>query len=122
MPRKSISSLVIDRAAARLEGIKAISETLDLGNGISVTTLQASIEDTRAKEGSYNQQLSVLEEKHAAFEDAEKHLADLSSRVLAAVAAKYGRDSVEYMQAGGVRSRDRKRPARRSKAEIQPQG
>ena len=50
-----------------------------------------------------------MEEKQAAFDDAEKLLADLSSRVLAAVAAKYGRDSVEYTQAGGVRMRDRKR-------------
>src|SRR5215208_7123701 len=89
--RKQIKSQVIDRAALRLEGIRAISETLDLGNGISVTALTASIEQTRVKEGSYNHQLSVLEEKHAAFEDAEKQLAQLTSRVLAAIAAKYGR-------------------------------
>jgi hypothetical protein len=106
----------------RLEGIKAISETLDLGNGVSVTNLKARLEDARIKEATYNQHLSVLEEKHAAFEDAEKQLAELTSRVLAAVAGNFGRDSVEYTQAGGVRSRDRKRPSRRPKSQIIQQG
>ena len=122
MGKRTISPKIIDQASLRLEGIIAISGTLDLGNGINVASFRASIEDTRAKGGSYHQQCSILEEKHAAFEDAKQNLADMTSRVLAAVAAKYGRDSVEYTQAGGVRKRDRKRPSEKSKPQTNLKG
>ncbi|MBM4025843.1 MAG: hypothetical protein FJ280_10625 [Planctomycetes bacterium] len=43
----------------------------------------------------------------------EKKLKDLTERMLAAVAARYGKDSDEYEKAGGTRKSERKRPARR---------
>ena len=116
MGRKFTSVKVIDQASSRFEGLAAISETLDLGNGITLATFKASIENVRAKESSYQQQLSILEEKQTAFEVARKQLADMSSRVLSSVAAKYGRDSVEYTRAGGVRSSDRRRPSKKAKS------
>lgn len=44
-----------------------------------------------------------------AFQTAEKNLASMSDRMLAGVAAKYGRDSTEYEMAGGTRTSDRRR-------------
>jgi hypothetical protein len=49
-------------------------------------------------------------------DDAEKRLQDLSERVLAGVAAKYGKNSNQYEKVGGVRKADRKRPAPRKPA------
>jgi len=45
--------------------------------------------------------------------DSEKKLQDFNERVLAGVAAKYGKNSNQYEKVGGVRKADRKRPASR---------
>jgi hypothetical protein len=116
MPRAKESSAIFDKATARLEGLKAINATLDLGNGLTIVTLEAAINDGRMKMGALHQQVSVLEEKQAELKDAEKVVAELSTRFLAGIAAKYGKDSIEYAQAGGTRSRDRKRPTPKPKA------
>lgn len=39
----------------------------------------------------------------------------MSERMLAGVAARYGKDSSQYEQAGGVRKSERKRPTRKTK-------
>jgi 16S rRNA C1402 N4-methylase RsmH len=51
-----------------------------------------------------------------ALEEAEKELNTISKRMLAAIAFNYGDDSMEYSMAGGVRTSDRKRPARKGEA------
>ena len=109
-------SVVLDKASVRAQGMKGISATLDLGSGLSVVAIEAAINDARAKQEAYNQLATILEEKLAAFEDAEKMVNHLATRVLASVAGKYGKDSIEYAQVGGTRSRDRKRVVRKPKS------
>ena len=46
----------------------------------------------------------------------EASLRDLSERMLAGVAAVYGKNSDQYEQAGGVRKSERKRPVRKQAA------
>ena len=57
-------------------------------------------------------------EKHADWHHharaAEKAIRDLSERMLAGVASKYGKDSSEYEMAGGTRKSERKRPTRKT--------
>lgn len=48
----------------------------------------------------------------------EAELADLTERMLKGVASQYGRDSVEYGQAGGTRKSDIKRSPRGAKANL----
>jgi hypothetical protein len=115
MARVKTNSTILDKASTRLQGMRAINATFDLGNGLSVTAFEAALNDARIKQDAYNQQVSILEEKQAVFEDAEKILTDFTTRVLAGVGAKFGKDSVEYSQVGGTRSRDRKRPVRKPK-------
>jgi hypothetical protein len=115
MPKAKENSVILDKATARLQGIKAINPTIDLGNGLTALLLEGAINDTQTKMNEYNQQLSVVEQRQAALKEAEQKLTDLFTRFLAGVAAKYGKDSVEYAQAGGTRKRDRKRPIPRPK-------
>jgi hypothetical protein len=110
MPRAKESSTILDKATVRLEGIRAIDAAMDLGSGVSVAALDAALVRGRTKMNEMIQQVSILEEKQAELRDAEKAVAELYTRFLAGIASKYGKDSIEYAQAGGTRSRDRKRP------------
>ena len=59
-----------------------------------------------------------LDEKANKLAASEKTLQDLSERVLAGVAARFGKDSNEYEKVGGVRKSERKRPPSRKPAKT----
>src|SRR6185503_4965799 len=61
-------------------------------------------------------QSDARHDQHNALLAAEKALGDLSERMLAGVAARFGKNSSYYEQAGGVRMSERKRPVRKPKA------
>ena len=81
---------------------------------MTIEAYNAAIEDTRSKLTAYNTLLSQSDEAANVFDAAEANLRDLTDRMLAAVAARYGRDSNEYEQAGGKRKSDRKRSVSRA--------
>lgn len=114
MGRVKRNSKMLDKASARLQGMKSINATLDLGNGLSVVGFESSIAGTRAKLDNYHQYLSLLDETLVELKDAEKALADMSERILAGIAARFGKDSAEYVQAGGVRKSEIKRSSHKS--------
>lgn len=107
--RTKKSSSHYDVAANRLAGLKSISTTLDLGNGLTVQTYEASVLDFRQKLDEYNTSLSMADSKLNIVQDAERKLRDMTERMLAGVASMYGKDSDEYEKAGGVRKSDRKK-------------
>jgi alkylated DNA repair dioxygenase AlkB len=115
MARLKRSSVVLDAAEKRLAGLASISESLDLGQGLTLANFRKAVEDTRALLDQYNQLLSQVDEMANRLTSAEKALKELSSRMLNAVAAVYGKDSSEYEMAGGVRQSERKRPQRKPK-------
>lgn len=112
MGRSKRMSKVLDKANARAAGLRAVG-AFDFGNGLNTTAYEGALSDVRAKLDEYNQALSAVDEKYNSLLAAEKTLQDLSERVLAGVAAKYGKDSSEYEQVGGVRKSERKRSASR---------
>lgn len=113
MPRlKRTASKVIQNASARAAGIESIDPALDLGNGMSLAAYKAVIEDARVKQAAYNTLLSQADEAKNVFETTEESAKDFSERILAAIAARYGRDSNEYEQAGGSRKSERRRAVR----------
>lgn len=112
MGRLKRTSKVLDRANARAAGLRSIG-ALDFGNGLTSASYEQSISDVQTRLDDYNQTLSSLDEKANDLVAAEKTLQDLTERLLAGVAARFGKDSSEYEQAGGVRKSERKRPAGR---------
>lgn len=114
MGRTKRTSKALEKAAARANGLKAVG-AFDFGNGLNTAAFEQAVTDTRAKLDDYNQTLSLVDEKYNLLLAAEKSLQDLSERVLAGVAARYGKNSNEYELAGGVRKSERKRPASRKK-------
>ena len=112
MGRSKRTSKVLDKANARATGLRAVG-AFDFGNGLNTAAFEQAITDTRAKLDDYNQTLSLVDEKYNLLLASEKSLQDLSERVLAGVAARFGKDSGEYEQAGGTRKSERKQPARK---------
>ena len=107
------TSKVLEKAQARSAGIKNFNSTLDLGNGLTVASFDTAIGTTQTILSEYNQALAAVDDKYNALVAAEKSLGDISERMLAGIAARFGKDSSEYEQAGGVRKSERKRPTRK---------
>lgn len=115
MGRARRVSKVLEKAQTRSAGIKNIDPALDLGGGLTAASFDTSINDVQAKLVEYNQTLAAIDEKYNALIASEKSLGDISERMLAGVAARFGKNSSQYEQAGGVRKSERKPPVRKSK-------
>lgn len=109
MARKKKTVTHYDDAITRLSALKSIDSNLDLGNGLTVGMYEAQITDLRNKLNDYNTQLSLLDAQLNDVLESEKTLKDWSERMLAGVAAKYGKNSNEYEKAGGVKKSEYKK-------------
>lgn len=110
MGRRRRNSPILERATTRASNLRGISPTLDLGAGLTLAELDQKIADFRAAQDEYNALLALLDDKKNGLEDKEQDLDDLSSRMLAGVGARWGKNSSQYEQAGGTRTEERKRP------------
>ena len=95
---------MIKNAQIRAAGLTAIGATLDLGNGLTVANLEGEIAAAQALLDAYNVKLAEADAAKNTLQAKEKELNTLSSRFLAAVGVRYGKDSNEYEQAGGTRT------------------
>jgi uncharacterized protein YukE len=103
-----------DVAVTRLSAIKSIDPKLDLGNGINVETYEKNINELRDKINAYNTLLSQIDAQLNDINATDKELRDYSERMLTGIASKYGKNSNEYEQAGGVKKSERKKPAKKT--------
>ena len=108
MSFRKTSSADYDKAIRRISGVVAIDTKLDLGNGLTATAYQQAIDEVKNTMDDYNTTLSALDGKQNLFKSKEKTLRDWSERMLAGVAAKYGKNSDEYEKAGGTKKSDHK--------------
>lgn len=89
------------KALKRLAGLNSISNSLDLGHGLTNAAYEESIAALQAKINTYNTSLASADAMRDEIGKAEKALGALSEKMLLAVAVKYGRNSEEYKRAGG---------------------
>lgn len=115
MGRLRKTSKVLEKAQARAASIKSIDGALDLGGGLTLAAFNTAITNTDTALGDYNQALAAADDKSNAFVTAETTLKDMSERMLAGVGARFGKNSSQYEQAGGVRKSERKSPTRKTK-------
>jgi hypothetical protein len=101
MSLKTRGSAVLDKAQRRLAQLKAIDENLDLGLGLTVAAYGQLIDRNRAKLEAHNTMVANIAESCRAMNQMDSELADLSERMLRGVAIRYGKDSLEYLKAGG---------------------
>lgn len=120
MARRRRISKVLNNAQTRIAGLKNIDPAFDLGGGLTLVAFESAVSDANAKLTSYNQTLANIDDKYNVLLASERLVADLAERMLAGVAARFGKDSSEYEQAGGVRKSERKAPTRKTKAPTPP--
>jgi hypothetical protein len=101
MSLKTRGSAVLDKAQRRLAQLKAIDENLDLGLGLTIAAYGQLIDRNRALLEAHNTMVANIAESCRAMNQMDSELADLSERMLRGVAIRYGKDSLEYLKAGG---------------------
>jgi hypothetical protein len=101
MARQKRNSKLTENAQRRLESMRSIDPGLDFGNQVSLYAFSESIEQVRQAIAHYNTLLSMVDEAQKMVESAEERVSELSTRLLQNVGARYGKQSVEYMKAGG---------------------
>ncbi len=98
----------------KIAGMKAIDPGFD-ANGVKVNDGEVLLADARAALEDYNSTLAVIDEKLNVFQVKDRAVRAYNRKVLPATGLKYGRDSDEYEQVGGVRDSERKKPVRKPK-------
>ena len=107
--RKKKRSIKVDRAMARHAAMQSIDPDLDFGEGLSVQAYGKLLDQAREALTAYNTLLSDLDKAFTAFDVLEQSLTTMSTRMLSGVAARYGKESVEYTMAGGTRPSERRK-------------
>ena len=107
MIRPKQSSRILQKAQLRASGLQAIDPNIDFGNANSLQNMQQQMEQLRNKLNSHNTALAVINATKTDIAELEKSLSALCETMLMAVAVKYGKDSIQYEMAGGVRKSDR---------------
>lgn len=113
MGRLRRTSKALERAVTRSSNLKAIDPALDFGNNLNITKFDAGIEELRAALDEYNQTLATIDELNEKVSRLEKSISDTNARMLTGVATRWGKDSTQYEQAGGVRTSERRRATKK---------
>ncbi|NVO09134.1 MAG: hypothetical protein HXX16_04145 [Bacteroidales bacterium] len=111
--RKRGTSPEHDKAKNRLSGMKLTEQTIDFGPGLTEADYANKIQEVERLMVSYNALLTQADSVATRLDSAEKELAELSMRFLNAIGAKYGFDSTQYENAGGIRTSDYKRSSKK---------
>lgn len=98
-----------------MAALKSIDPNFDFGGGVNAAGYQQAIDSNETDLENYNITLSLADERQSVFQKSEKILQDWNERVLTGVGTRYGKDSLQYDQAGGTRKSERKRPVRKKK-------
>jgi hypothetical protein len=111
--RPSKMSPTLEDGMRRLERIKAIDPLPNFGTGFSVSDYENNLNDLGSILALYNTTIATADQLGTQLKMKEKEIRDKRERALTAIAFIYGKDSDEYVAAGGIRKSERKR--RRSK-------
>jgi hypothetical protein len=109
MARLKRSSVVLDKATLRISGMRSISETLEFSDSLSLAEYERRIQTLQTKLSSYNTMLSTVDEAAGQIKLLEQDLTSYSEKMLMSVATRYGKNSLQYIQAGGKPRKSSKR-------------
>lgn len=113
MARQKRFSDSIEKAAQRLNALRSIDPALDLGGGLTLASFEAQVNEARTALDAYNGLLTQVDAAYNQLIVAEGAVSERSQRMLSGIAARYGKDSDEYEQAGGTRTSERRKFTRK---------
>ncbi len=111
MARRKRVSPALEKATLRVAGMRSMTESLDFGNGLSLEAYEQQMNTFQQTLLNYNTLLSTVDNAARQVDEQEQALSRLTEMMLLNMAARYGRDSAQYLQAGG---KSRKRSGKRS--------
>ena len=120
MALKKRTSKIFDDADLRANSMQSVDGALNFGPNLTLAQFKQLVADGRAKLDEYNQRLSEADQKANEVADAERAVRDYSGRMLAGVAAAFGKDSTQYEQSGGTRTSERRRATARQSTSKTP--
>ena len=101
MTRQKRTSEILDKVSLRITGMRSIDTPLDLGDGYSLTEYETRQQALRQQLETYNTMLSAIDDAALQLQQSEKEMRNYAEHILLATAARYGRNSNQYMQSGG---------------------
>lgn len=110
----SRTSKALEISRRRLERLKSIVPTPDFGTGFSIADFESKINELAINQAEYNKARSDLDAQLSSLREEERELLDYRERILTAIAFVYGKDTPQYVAAGGIRKSERKRPRPRN--------
>lgn len=108
--RPARMSQVLEDSLRRLERVMAINPVPNFGTGFSITDFETVLAELSTILGTYNTSIAATDRLGAQLREKEKQARDFRERLLTAIAFIYGKNSDEYVAAGGIRKSERKRP------------
>jgi uncharacterized protein YukE len=117
MARRKRVSPALEKATQRVASMRSMPETLEFGNGVSLEMYEQQMNRFQQTLLNYNTLLSSVDESTRQVAEQEKALSQLTEAILINIAARYGRDSAQYVQAGG---KARKKGSKRSTPSVSP--
>lgn len=117
--RPTRMSPVLEDSLRRLERIMAINPVPNFGTGFTLAEYETSLNELRSILASYNTSIGISDQLLTQLKTKEKTVRDMRERLLTAIAFIYGKDSDEYVAAGGIRKSERKRPRPRNVSSTQ---
>jgi DNA repair ATPase RecN len=109
MARPKRTSPALTKAEQREAGMRSISETLDLGNGLNLQNYSQKIQNLRSHLSRYNTSLAQVDDLTRKIKAIEADLNKTSEQMLLSIGGRYGKDSSEYGKAGGSPRGERRR-------------
>jgi hypothetical protein len=109
MARRKRNSATLEQSERRLESLRSISETLDLGSGLTLAAYTTTLSDLRSKLAAYNTALSTIDKLMDDVKEAEQATKAMAEKMLLGVGSRYGKSSQEYEMAGGSRRKSDRR-------------
>ena len=107
MSRPTRSSRILTKTIQRAAGMRTIADSLDFGDGLSLVGYDAKNTSLQTLLSDYNTLLEDLDRLGETIDAAEKDLGVYAEKILMCVATRYGKQSLQYEQAGGVRRKPR---------------
>jgi hypothetical protein len=113
-------STILAKAQARLQGLQSVQPEMALGNSLTLQAyadLIAAVDDRLI---AHNVALSAADRTRIELVELETALSTLSSRMLSAVVANYGKNSKAYEMAGGKLPKPARRTSKPPSATVPP--
>jgi hypothetical protein len=101
MSRSKRTSSSLEQASLRCTRMRSLNSPLEFSDGMSLADYETRIQRCQAKLNEYNTLLSTLDEAAGQLDQMERELRTYSGNMLANVGIRYGKQSLQYMQAGG---------------------